>query len=344
MLSYFSSFCCSIWILSVQLWHFHKIINKLNIPIPKNHHLVERIIIWYKKLSFGINISSYLIGYFQNFLDEILTHDFLGIEVGSKLIFIFTLEMVGPLWKHSSLLTHYSCCWWPLWKQGTYTIKLLLGPFWKQGAYTLHMLLGTPLKAWYLHIKIAVRGLFESKRYYITVTVGVPFESKVRTHYNCCWGPLWKYVADILKLFLGTLWKQSTYTLQFFWGPFNRPVARFQDLVGQDFCFYYMFKTNFFGRIKIWGGNAPPGLRACFSMKFNSRVLTYFRGCWGPLWKQITFKLQLLLGLLWNQSTCTLQFLQGALWKQSTYLWSALQHIIWVGNQFFTKNKENLCV
>jgi len=97
MLSYFSSFCCSIWILSVQLWHFHKIINKLNIPIPKNHHLVERIIIWYKKLSFGINISSYLIGYFQNFLDEILTHDFLGIEVGSKLIFIFTLEMVGPL-------------------------------------------------------------------------------------------------------------------------------------------------------------------------------------------------------------------------------------------------------
>jgi len=34
------------------------------------------------------------------------------------------------------------------------------------------------------------------------------------------------------------------------------------------------------------------------SMKFKSRVglLTYFSDCWGYLWKQITFKLQLLLG------------------------------------------------
>ena len=41
---------------------------------------------------------------------------------------------------------------------------------------------------------------------------------------------------------------------------YGRPVARFQDLVGHntflgghDFCFYYMFKTNFSGRNKIWG-------------------------------------------------------------------------------------------
>jgi len=60
--------------------------------------------------------------------------------------------MVGPLWKHSSLLTHYSCCWWPLWKQGTYTIKLLLGAL---------------LKARCLHI---------------TNAVGDPFESMVFTH------------------------------------------------------------------------------------------------------------------------------------------------------------------
>jgi len=55
------------------------------------------------------------------------------------------------------------------------------------------------LKAWYLHIKIAVGGLFESKDFYITVTVeaplksrylhitiavGGPFESRVLTHYN----------------------------------------------------------------------------------------------------------------------------------------------------------------
>ena len=28
------------------------------------------------------------------------------------------------------------------------------------------------MKAWYLHIKIAVGGLFENKEFYITVTVG----------------------------------------------------------------------------------------------------------------------------------------------------------------------------
>jgi len=44
-------------------------------------------------------------------------------------------------------------------------------------------------------------------------------------------------------------------------------------------------------------------------MKFKSRVLTHFSGCWGPLWKWITFKLQLLLGPLSKKSTCTLQFL-----------------------------------
>ena len=42
----------------------------------------------------GINISSYLIESFQNFLEEILTHNFLGIEVGLKLFFICKLEMV----------------------------------------------------------------------------------------------------------------------------------------------------------------------------------------------------------------------------------------------------------
>jgi len=31
-------------------------------------------------------------------------------------------------------------------------------------------------------------------------------------------------------------------------------------------------------------------------MKFKTRVVTHFSGCWEPLCKQITFKLQLLLG------------------------------------------------
>ena len=71
---------------------------KLNIPSLKTSFGIK-IFILYKTLSFGINICSYLIGSFQNFLEEILTHNFLGrpIEVGLKLFLICTLEMVVGL-------------------------------------------------------------------------------------------------------------------------------------------------------------------------------------------------------------------------------------------------------
>jgi len=50
-------------------------------------------------------------------LEEILTHNLLGIEVGLKLFFVCSLEMVvGPFWKESSLLAHYNCCWCPFWQ------------------------------------------------------------------------------------------------------------------------------------------------------------------------------------------------------------------------------------
>jgi len=65
-------------------------------------------------------------------LEEILTHNFLGIEVDLKLFFIFSLEMV-------------------------------VGSLWKDSTYTLQLLLGLPLKAYYLHITVAVGGHSGSK-------------------------------------------------------------------------------------------------------------------------------------------------------------------------------------
>jgi len=56
-------------------------------------------------------ICSYLVGSFQNFLEESLTHNLLGVEVDLKLFLICSLEMVMG----------------SLWKDGTCTLQLLLG-------------------------------------------------------------------------------------------------------------------------------------------------------------------------------------------------------------------------
>jgi len=105
----------------------------------------------------------------------------------------YTLKLLfGPLSKNSTCT--YSCCWWPLWKQGT---------------YMLHLLFGAPLKATYLHITTAVGSLLESKKFYITVAVGGPFERIVPTHYNCCLGPLWKQGTYTLQLLIAAPLKAS---------------------------------------------------------------------------------------------------------------------------------------
>jgi len=54
--------------------------------------------ICYKKSSFGIHFFSYSVGYFENFLEETLIHFCSNTEVGLKLFFVCTLEIVvGPL-------------------------------------------------------------------------------------------------------------------------------------------------------------------------------------------------------------------------------------------------------
>ena len=185
------------------------------------------------------------------------------MEVGLKLFFICSLEMTGPLWRHS-----------------TYTLQLLLVapskarylhtevavwvPFESIELFTLQLQLVAPLRARYLHITIPVGGLFESKECEITVSVGGLFETKVLSHCNYCLRPLWNHITCTLQLLL---------------------VAPLQTR--------YLHTT-----IAVGGLCESKELYITVAVvgPFKSKVLTHYTCCWGPLWKQITFKLQLLLG------------------------------------------------
>jgi len=121
----------------------------------------------------------------------------------------------------------------------------------------------------------------------IKVAVGDPFESKVLTHYNCCWGPLWKQRCCTLQLLAEASLKARNFTLQF---HLRAPLkARYFHIT-----------------IGVW-------------FPFESRVLTHYSCFKGPLWKQGTYTLLWLLGPLWKQGTKTLQLLLGPLWQQGAY-------------------------
>ena len=145
------------------------------------------------------------------------------------LYLIANISVRGPSEKKVLTVTHCSCFWGPLWKQGTYTLQLPFGfplkarylritiaigntPK-KQSTYTLQLLLGALLKATYLHNYSCYLGPFESKvlRLHITITVGSPVESKVLTHCNCCWEPLWKQHRPLTHY-------------NWCWGPFESKV------------------------------------------------------------------------------------------------------------------------
>ena len=168
-----------------------------------NHQYSKFCNLW--KSSFGKSrpICSYFVGSFQNFLEEILTHNFFrygswfeaflylliggGGWVALKGRYLHIAAAVGGPFENT-LLARYTCCWWPLWKLRTYTLKLLLGALLKASTYTLQLLLVVPTKVRYLHIKVAVGAPLKARYLNITIAVGGPFESKVLTHYNCCWG------------------------------------------------------------------------------------------------------------------------------------------------------------
>jgi len=96
------------------------------------------------------------------------------VEVGhlsESKVFHITLTAGGP--SESKVLTHESCCW---------------GSLWKEGAPTLQLLLRAPLKAEYLHITVSFGAPMKVEYLHIAVAVGGPLESNIPAHYSLLWG------------------------------------------------------------------------------------------------------------------------------------------------------------
>ena len=215
---------------------------------------------WYKNLSFGINTCSYLIGLFrvfftcsyliglfklsfQNFLEEVLTHNFFSCRSWFEDFLHLNIGDGGG----APLKVEY---------------------------LQITVVVGVPLKARYLHIKVEVRRLFESKGFHIKVAAGGRCESKVLTHYNSCWGPLWKhstYTLQFLSFFRAPLKadylqtavavggpfesKVPTY-YSLFWGPFRRRVLTYDLLCST----LYEYIISFSPKIrKIYARNTSMG-------------------------------------------------------------------------------------
>jgi len=70
-------------------------------------------------------------------------------------------------------------------------IRVAVGDLFESKAL-VQLLMGTLLKVEYLDIAVAVGGSFESKALTHCSCCWGSFECRVFTYYSCCWEPSWK--------------------------------------------------------------------------------------------------------------------------------------------------------
>ena len=121
----------------------------------------------------------------------------------------------------------------------------------------------------------------------ITVSLG-PFESKVFTHYNCCWGPLWmqsSLLIQYIAVAVGPLWKQDTSHITVAMGG-PRQVPRLPSLKhitvhNHDNDLIWEYETD-------WTRSAYPIcvlfhlISAC--KHCNVKASVYYRKHWSCIW------------------------------------------------------------
>jgi len=128
-------------------------------------------------------------------------------------------------------------------------------------------------------------GPFKRKVLTADMTVALDqFESKVFTHYHCCWGALWKQSNLPIHYSCCLAPLKASYFAHYscYWRPFESVVS----LLTQYICYC-----------------GPPWKRRTYTLRLLS---------WS-LWKQRTYTTHLLLSTLVKQSTRTLQLLLGPL-------------------------------
>ena len=168
--------------------------------------------------------------------------------------------------------------------------------------------------------------LWKKKCIYITVTFG-PLESKVFTHYNCCWGLLW--IKSNLLIHCSCCWAllKARYFKNdnCYRGPFESVVSVLTHYI--CYCGPRWKRRTYTLQLLLWSfwKQSTSQCNCCWA-PLQSRVPAHYICCWGFLERQSS---------LLTHCSCS----WGALWRQTTKIWCGAENITWADNIFYQNLK-----